>query len=172
MKDQARVSSVDALEAFRASLILFLERARRSLDEVSDEVRRTRLWLQNEQRIKWEGELKRRRKILDQAEEELLAARISSLREAKSAQQAAVHRARHAVSEAEGKLRTIKGWRGNFENAVELPLRRLESLRNHLDEEVPKAIAHLVQLIRTLDAYVETRGAVASVKQEDEGKPE
>ena len=162
MNDQARVSSIDALETFRASLIVFLAKARQSLDEVSDEVRRTRLWLQNDQRMKWEGECKRRRRVLDEAQQELLAARISSLREAKSGQQAAVHNARRALSEATGKLHVIKGWSRNFETAVAMPTRRIEGLRSHIDQEIPKAITHLVQLIRTLDAYAETRGTVAS----------
>lgn len=172
MTDQARVSSIDALESFRASLILFLGKARQSLDEVSDELRRTRLWLQHDQRMKWEGELKRRQKILDRVEQELLASRISSLRDATAGQQAAVHKACKAVSEAEGKLRNIKGWSRNFEKTVESPARRIDSLRIHLEQEIPKAIMHMVQLIRTLDAYAEASGSVALAKASGGGEAE
>ena len=56
MAEQAKVTSLDALESFRAKLIVFLSKSRRSIDEVSDEIRRTRNWLQGEQRVHWEAQ--------------------------------------------------------------------------------------------------------------------
>ena len=44
----ARITSLDALESFRAALIVFLTTGRRTADEVIEQVRRVRLWLQNE----------------------------------------------------------------------------------------------------------------------------
>ena len=46
MQQQAKVTSVDALENFRASLILFLSKAKPALEEVMHEVVRTRLWIE------------------------------------------------------------------------------------------------------------------------------
>ena len=46
MDRQAKVTSTEALGAFRSSLILFIETAGNALDEVRDEVRRTRTWVQ------------------------------------------------------------------------------------------------------------------------------
>ena len=53
MSEQAKVTSIDVLESFRAALIVFLTESRRSLDEVTDAVRRTRMWLQQEQRVQF-----------------------------------------------------------------------------------------------------------------------
>ena len=75
MADQANVTSFDALETFRTNLILFLNKTRVRVDEVGDEIRRTRGWLQNDQRVHWEGEIRRRRRTLSQAEQELLLPR-------------------------------------------------------------------------------------------------
>ena len=63
MSEQVKVTSIDALEAFRANLIVFLTKAHQSIDEVSDAIRRTRNWVQHDQRVHWEGEIRRRREI-------------------------------------------------------------------------------------------------------------
>ena len=64
---QANITSLEALDSFRSSLIVFLTKARRSLDEAGEEVRRTRQWVQHDQRTHWEGEFRRRTKQLEQA---------------------------------------------------------------------------------------------------------
>ena len=51
MEGQARVGSIDALEAFRAALIRYTERAKRALDDVTGEVKRTRGWLETDGHI-------------------------------------------------------------------------------------------------------------------------
>ena len=71
MAKQVKVTSIETLDAFRSSLILFLSKAGSAVEEAGDEVRRTRVWLQQEQRMKWEGVLKRQRRQLEQAESEL-----------------------------------------------------------------------------------------------------
>ena len=60
MPDRAHVTSVEALESFRANLIVYLSKARPTLDEVSSDVQRIQGWLENEQRTHWENELRRR----------------------------------------------------------------------------------------------------------------
>ena len=54
MAAAAQITSVESLEAFRASLIVYLSQVRPLLDEVGNEVSRTRLWLQNDQRQFWD----------------------------------------------------------------------------------------------------------------------
>ncbi|MCE9608696.1 MAG: hypothetical protein K8R23_00550 [Chthoniobacter sp.] len=156
MAQQVRVTSIDALESLRAALIIFLTKARRSLDDVGDDVRRTRMWLQHDQRSLWEGRVRQRHKTLGQAEQELLSAKLSGLRDNLAVQQAAVRKARAALDEAEGKLRNVKRWNRDFDSSVDPLLKRLEGLRGYLDFELPEAIAFLVQAQRTLDAYMET----------------
>jgi len=155
MAQQVRVTSIDALESLRSALIIFLTKARRSLDDVGDDVRRTRMWLQHDQRSLWEGQVRQRHKALGQAEQELLSAKLSGLRDNLAVQQAAVRKARAALDEAEGKLRNVKRWNRDFDSAADPLVKRLEGLRSYLDFELPEAIAFLVQAQRTLDAYLE-----------------
>ena len=156
MANQARVTSTDALESFRASLIVFLGKARRCVDDVSDDVRRTRQWLQHDQRLFWEGELRRRAKALEQTQQELMSVRLASHQEsALMARHAAVNQAKRALGEAEDKLRKVKMWSQNFDNRADPVAKRLESLRELLNQDMPKAISYLANAQRTLEAYAD-----------------
>jgi hypothetical protein len=154
--NQAKVTSLDALDALRASLIIFLSKARRSLDDAGDELRRMRAWLQHDMRTRWESEVRRCARVLEAAEQELFSAKLSSLRDNISQQQIAVRKAKADLAHAEEKLRNTKTWSRNYE-AVSDPLaKRLEGLRQFLDYDLPKGITYIVQTQRTLDAYAES----------------
>ena len=155
MAEQAKVTSVDALERFRTSLILFLNTAHQHLDGVGDDVRRMRGWVQSEQRLHWQAELRKRSQLLALAEQELYSAKLSALRDNISNQQNAVRKARLAVTEAEEKLRAVKHWTRNFDHSADPMLKRLEGLRQLLDHDMPKGISYLVQAQKTLEAYGE-----------------
>ena len=156
MADQAKVTSLDALESFRASLIVFMTTAHRCVDEGGDEVRRTRMWLQGEQRMHWEGECRKRKRVLDQAEADLYSARLSGLKDRTQVQENAVRKAKAAMAEAEEKLVRVKKWNRDFDDDADPLVKRLEGMRYFLDHDMPKALTYLVQAHRTLESYAET----------------
>lgn len=172
MADQAKVTSLDALELFRSSLIIFINRAQSSVDEVLDEVRRTRLWLLNDQRFFWEREIRKRQKLLDAAKAELMSARLSGLREVTGPQENAVRKAKEAVAEAEEKLRNVKRWTRDFEHSLEPLTRKIESLRFFLDHDMPKGLAYLVQTQRTLEDYADVRPIKETPRPASTAQPE
>jgi hypothetical protein len=155
MAEQAKVTSIDALESFRSAMIVFLTDARRSLDEVGDAVRRTKQWLENDQRAKWESEIRRRNRVLSEAQQELFGSRISNLKTASAQKEEAVRKARRAVAEAEEKLRNVKKWNKNYDSIVEPMIKQLEGLRGYLDHDMIKSLAYLVQAQKTLEGYSE-----------------
>jgi hypothetical protein len=155
MPERAHVTSVDALESFRSSLIVYLSKARPALDEVNGDVTRTRVWLQEEQRTHWENEFRRRNRALQEAQAALFSARLSSFREATSVEQLMVHRAKRAFDEAEDKLRVIKKWNRDYDNRVAPLLKQMEKLHSVLGHDMGKAIAFLTHAIDTLHAYAE-----------------
>ena len=163
MDSQARVGSIEALEAFRAALIRYTERSRRALDDVTGEVKRTRGWLEVEQRQKWEAEFRKRSRLLEQAEQELYSARMSSLRDDKTAQQMAVNKARRMLAEAEEKLAVLKRWRQAFDAKIEVLAKQLESLHETLSRQMPKGVVSLTNSIRTLQDYAEVHIAPREV---------
>ncbi len=172
MAQQAHVTSLDALESFRASLIVFLGHAHRSVDEVGDEVRRMRGRLQNEWRTHWEQEISKRRRLLSQAEQDLLSAKLSSLRDNISAQQNAVRKAKEALAHAEKKLRKVKLWTRDFDTAVGPLVKRIDSLRNVLDYDLPKGLSFLLQAQRTLEDYAGTGASPTGVSSAPPESPE
>ncbi|GAT35435.1 hypothetical protein TSACC_3501 [Terrimicrobium sacchariphilum] len=165
MSDQAKVSSIEAIEEFRSRVIVYVNQAHSRLDEVGDEVRRTRSWLQTEQRMHWEGEIRRRKRVLDQAEAELMNSRLSSMKDSNTLQMLAVTRARLSLQEAEGKLLNVKRWFRVYESQVSPLLKKLESLRSVLDREMPKALAYLLQIENALEAYAESGPVAAAVHE-------
>jgi hypothetical protein len=165
MATQAKVTSTEALEDFRADLIIFRAKSKKSVDEVVELVTRMRMWLQHDQKNLWEGEMRRRTKALQQAEQELGSARLTKNNEsAMMARQAQVAKCRHAIAEAENKLRKIKGWTQNFDSQADPLAKRLEGLRQYLDTDVPKAIAYLANTVKILDSYAHGSGAPPSVE--------
>jgi hypothetical protein len=157
MPQKARVTSLEALEAFRANLIVYLSQARPALDEVSADVMRARAWLEDEQRLHWENQMRRRTKELEQAQQALFSARLGVLRKETSAEQFAVHRAKAAVTQADEKLRVIKRWSRDFEGRVQPLVKQTEKLHTVFSNDMVQAIAYLTQVIRTLAAYAEIK---------------
>jgi len=153
MPERAQVRSIDALEAFRSNLIVYLSKARPTLEEVSSDVQRMRGWLENEQRAHWENEVRRRSRALEEAQAALFSSRISRLSEASAAEQMAVQRTKRALDEAEAKLRVLKQWNRVFDNRVDPLVKQMEKLHTVLAHDMVQAVAFLTQAIRTLDAY-------------------
>jgi chromosome segregation ATPase len=171
MAEQAKVTSIDALESFRSAMIVFLTDARRSLDEVGDAVRRTKQWLENDQRAKWESEIRRRNKILSEAQQELFGSRISNLKTASAQKEEAVRKARRAVAEAEEKLRNVKKWNKNYDSIVEPMIKQLEGLRGYLDHDMIKSLSYLVQAQKTLEGYSEMAPPPESAPPPSDSQP-
>ena len=172
MAIQAKVSSLDALERFRANLIIFRTKAHRSLEMACDEVRRTQSWLQGTCRAHWDGEIRRRRKILEQAEADLHSARLTGMQESAAVKRAAVHKARRAVEEAEEKMRNVKKWNQKFGSQADQLVKMLGPLRQIVEQDLPDGIAFLAQAQRTLEAYTEVQYSASGPAATGETKPE
>jgi hypothetical protein len=154
MAEKAQITSIEAIEAFRAKLIVFLGQARPVLEEVGSELTRTQNWLQNDQRRFWETELRRRERRLEEAKQELFNASLSQLQSGTTAlQQMAVQRAQRAVREAEAKLGIVKKWETELENRTAPLKKQTEQLHGFLATDMVRAVAYLDQILRTLDAY-------------------
>jgi cob(I)alamin adenosyltransferase len=154
MAEKAQITSVEAIESFRARLVVFLGQVRPVLEEVGGELSRTQNWLQSDRRQFWETELRRRQRRLDEAKQELFNATLSSLKTGTSAlQHMAVQRAQQAVHEAEAKLGVLKKWDSELENRAAPLKKQIEQLHGFLATDMGRAVAYLDQILRTLDAY-------------------
>jgi hypothetical protein len=162
MPDRAKVTSLEALEDFRARLIVYRDKAGRVLDEVGEEVTRTRLWLDHDCQTRWQREIRARGRELEMRQQELFSAQLSGLLEASAVQQAAVQKARRAIRDAEEKLSVIKRWRQQYDHRVEPAAKQVEKLRHHLGHELGLAVAQLAEISKTLAAYAELSPSAAA----------
>ena len=153
MQAQAKVSSIDALDAFRSSLIIYLERARHILDDVKHDVLHTRAWLQHDRQSDWKKQIRLREHELAQAEQELLTARLSEQGEAVRDRRRAVDRARARLEEAAGAFERVQQWLRRYDHVVDPHLRTTNPLRQVLDHDLVKAAALLSQTISVLADY-------------------
>ncbi len=174
MPDRAKVTSLEAIEAFRAKLVIYRDRASRVLDEVADEVTRTRGWLEIDRQTHWQGQIRRLTRELEQRQQELFTAQLSDLRDAPRAEQAAVQKVRRALEVAEEHQRTVRQWVRQYDQHVEPLARHVDKLRHHLGNDLGAAMAYLSEVIKTLSAYAElspTAGAPPPPPSPQEGSP-
>ena len=162
MADQARISNLDSIEAFRSALIVFMNKTRQTLDTVQDAVKKTRGWVQTEQPNYWQQQIRMRQKKLDQAQQELMSARMSEFVENPASQQMAVRKARAALEEAQTRAERTKAWGRDFDRTIDPLARKTDSLRDFLDSDLTKAVAYLVEIQKILQAYNETPAAPPS----------
>jgi hypothetical protein len=155
MAEQAKVSSIDALEAFRADLIQYVGKAKVALEDAEGEVRRMRTWLDVDRTGYWSREMKLRVKKLEQAEAELYNATITRPTESHAFHKMAVLKARRSIEEAEEKIRVLKHWRQSFDNRAAPLLRQLDPMFFLVGQHLPKGIHALGESIKALQAYAE-----------------
>jgi len=153
MSQQANITSVEAIEAFRAQLVVYLSQIRPVLDEISSEVLRTRSWLEDDRRRYWQQEMRSKSRKLEDAKQELFTATLSKMGEATSFQQMAVQRAQRDMRVVEDKLLVLKKWDRDLDNKTSPLVKQMEQLHGFLSVEMERAVAYLDQMIRALDAY-------------------
>ena len=153
MATQAQITSVEAIEAFRAELVVYLAAMRPALEEITSEVQRTRTWLQDDRRRFWGEQFRVCSRKLEDARQELFTASMSTLGQGNSLQQMAMQRAQRNLRAVEEKMSVIKKWDRELDDRTGPPTKQIEQLHGFLTVEMGKAVAYLEQVLRALDAY-------------------
>ena len=169
MATNANVTSVEAIAAFRAALLVYVSKAKPVLEDACDEVARMRQWLQMSQRVHWENEVRKRTRILENAQQALFSQNIGNIRDPGMAEKMAVTKAKRALGEADEKLLAVKRWNREFDHLAAPMVKQFESLRTTLANDMPKAALQLGHIVKTLDAYANVSpGGVAGAMPESE----
>lgn len=154
----ARVTSLDVLDDFRAKLLVYIEKANRILDDVNDDVARTRVWLQSDRLPYWKRQVRQKEKELAIADQELMTARLAGMPEALQARRMAVNRCKTALRETEARLARVKNWIKHYPTAVEPKTKVVAQLRGVLDTDLRRAVAFLENAAGLLAEYAGTGG--------------
>ena len=156
MSDQVKISSIDALEAFRADLIQYVEKARVALEDAEGEVRRTRTWLDMDRIQHWAGRCKQRTKQLEQAEAELYNATLTSPQESHAFQKMARAQGPAQTGGGRGENARASNNGGRPSKTAPRPLlRQLDPMFFLVGQQLPKGIHSLGEAIKALQAYAE-----------------
>jgi len=134
MRAGAHVSSIDALESFRSSLILYLTRSRAVLDDVTQEIVRARIWLETDRQVHWKRQIRLRTAAVSQAEAELVTARLSGDAGVIVDRRRALAKARDALRQAEESRDRVRRWLQRYATDVEargVSPRRLQQILSH-----------------------------------------
>ena len=170
MANDARVRSIEALETMRASLITFLARAKRAVDQVSEEVSRTRQWVQVEQRTFWTEQLRRRTRNLERAQQEYFSAKLSTMKQTMILQEQQLRKAKAEMDDATAKMQAVKKWTRDFDRYADPLVKKVDTMRQFLDHVMPRAIHYLDTTQRILADYADTNLPVeaSSARQPEE----
>ncbi|MHB1310211.1 MAG: hypothetical protein ACYDC1_20400 [Limisphaerales bacterium] len=156
MSSPARVRSIEAIDAFRARLVVYVSQANRLLDDIHDDTVRTRAWLETDRQPHWVRQIRQRTRWLEQAQQELLTARLANTTEALQNRRMVVTRARQAVQDAEEHLGTVHSWLRRYESEIDSRRKVLGHFRQVLSHDMTRAIAFLDGALSALEAYAET----------------
>ncbi|MEM7628408.1 MAG: hypothetical protein AAF356_03195 [Planctomycetota bacterium] len=155
MTDSARVSSIEALRAFRPALTRFAEESRAAVGASEASARRTLDWLAREQGPAWAREIRRR-------EEEINSLRSEAYR--KSAGPGAsprppadlelrLQKAKRRLSLARQKVDDVRRWGKQLERALEDYRGGVAPLGEFVRGELATASARLDAMGDALDEY-------------------
>lgn len=156
MATSARVTSIEALEDFRARLIKSGTEAGNALANLQMQLRRTFEWLEDQLKY-WQAALREREELVVRAKGELLQRQSSSgsvRGPGCTDQKIALEEALDRMHEAETKIRNCKHWQRILPREImecDGPARQLSGF---LEADFRKAVALLEQKILALESYV------------------
>jgi hypothetical protein len=99
----------------------------------------------------------------------LFNAQLSKFHESKALCLMAVQRAERANREAEAKMSVLKQWDREIENRTDPLVKQVTQFHGFLTTDMPRAIAYLAQVVKTLEAYagVPSPGTAAAAPTEN-----
>lgn len=152
----ARVTSIDAIVAFRAAVVAFLDRGPAALGSLRQETHRTLLWLEQEQPRYWQEQLRRGYDKVASARSNLDACRMKTVAGHRSAcieEQVALRKAKERIDYCQQQADVTRKWAIRAREEADEFLGKIAPLDRSFQQEVPGMIAVLEQMILALEAY-------------------
>ncbi len=156
MAEYAELLSVEVLKDLRVALVRFAEDTKLALQDVDFDIRRTREWLSNEQRLYWQSEIRRWQQKLSQAKSELHRKKLSRFMDRQpdtSQEEKAVKRAEFRLENAQRKLERVKRWIPELQHAVQEYHTQSQPLADLLEMQLVRDLARLDRMIEAIELY-------------------
>ena len=157
MSSQASVRSIDTLKDLRVALALYGEDTLGAIGAVEAEVRRTLRWLQEEQPVYWQNQIKRRREQVSSARAEVFKKNLQKRPDYNppmSEQKENLRKAEASLQDAEKRLAAVKKWQPLFKGAVLEYHASVQRIKDIAAGDVPRAVNLLSRMVDSLEAYL------------------
>jgi hypothetical protein len=163
MAEGARIYSTDALMIFRAAMIKFAESGNVALSSADSDINRVLGWLERDQTVYWDGQVRKRHVIVlqweDAVRQKRLYKNVDGTTKSAVDEQKALQHAKRAEEEAIQKTVAVK-------KAVQLLRKesmmfkgRVQRLATALQSDIPTAVHSLDNMMSHIDAYLQVQTA-------------
>jgi hypothetical protein len=160
--ESARVDSIQVLRDLRVAMAKFAEAGDVALADAESEMMRTLNWLENEQSVFWQNQIRKRTEMLSRAKEALRMKKLfkdSSGRTPSAVdEEKAVARAKAALEEAERKVLATKKWAQRMVKEIQVYKGSVQRFATTVQSDVRVGMGKLEAWARALDAYVALKG--------------
>ena len=154
----ARIDDLDVSKSLKAAIWKFAETANVALTDAESEMNRALMWLENEQRAFWEGQLRKRADLVERAKEAVRMKKI--FKDSAGRQQSAVDEekalkiALRRMEEAEQKIVSVKKFTQKLRKEMMMYKGHVQRFATSVQNELPLASAQLDSLLDKLQQYV------------------
>ncbi len=156
MSGPAQVRSMPAIDDLQVAVAKFHQRVQAALDALDGELHRTEDYLEHDRPSHWRKELHDAEDGLHQAKQDLARCLLMTLageRPSCREQKAAVKTAQMRLAYCREKADVVKVWQRNFRHESLEFRGRVGQLRRAMEQDVPKARAVLLKILRRLEEY-------------------
>lgn len=164
MSRSAKVTSIEVLDRFTATLRCFQDDASTSLEDLEVEIHRAVDWINHTQKDHWRNEIHRGRDRVADAKAEYERARSARTFAGQEptllAEKKAIERAKRRLRLAEEKAELVRVWARKIDRAVIEYEGSAAQLGNWLLTDCPRALATLVRMSQALQSYVALQSTV------------
>lgn len=154
----ARVTSIDAIVAFRGALRTFEESAAQAILSLDEQSRRAMNWIENDAATYWRQEIKRCSDLVARTRSELESCRLRTVGGQRAScleQEQAYRAAQQKLRMAEEKIEVVRKWSNRVRRELDDYRGRTMGLRMALERDLPRTLGLLDRTISSLDSYVE-----------------
>jgi len=157
MAEKAAVESVDGIKLFRIGLIKFAATAGVALADAEAEVSRTLMWLENEARSHWDGQLRKRHELVERCKESVRMKKL--FKDSAGRQQSAIDEekalatAQRALAEAMEKANNVKKYTRVLQKELQMYKGGVTRLSTDVSSVLPQGALELGAIVEALEAY-------------------
>jgi len=158
MGESAKITSIDAVQAFAVALEAFQDEATAALDELELQVRRALEWIHHDRKQFWRHQVQTGWQKVTEARLQLEQAqtfrRIADRTPSCVDEKKALAKAKRRLDFAQEKVETVRHWTGAIDHAVGEYRGGIAQLATWLMADLPLALAALDRMSRALESYV------------------